>query len=76
MSIKREPKPDAGYGGEPEEDLGPSWWRLEREKSPMYSGIQAYIIAGSESRGMVRLKNEEEFEWLSRKISGDFTPKG
>ena len=59
-----------GYDGAKDEPPTTFFWNLEKDTSGFYSGIQAYIRAGSEVRGVVRLKSDEEFEWLRRRIQG------
>lgn len=63
-----------GYEGEERPDREHSdWarWDLRRISSGLHAGVVAQVCCNGVVRGLVELKDEEEFKWLKKKIDGD-----
>lgn len=61
-----------GYSGrdEDDEDTHQRWW-VERYEGMWSSQIHAHVMCNGDVRGTIRVRSEEELEWLKKKLKGE-----
>lgn len=71
---REDPTGYSGPGDEREEEPRHQRWWLERYDRGYFSPdstVTAHLKCNGETRGLLRLKSEEEFEWLKSRIAGE-----
>lgn len=61
-----------GYEGDEEkkEISAGKFWHLKKIPSLLHGGVVAQLMCDNEPVGILQLKDEEEFEWLRKRIDG------